>query len=128
MKSSCSFLKNKHPTSDKVTKALEGLNQLLTNLMLSTEKGCRKLWTGHYEFSPVIKGWLDRCHAYRQIIQLNMGKNVSNITNIKQFAERCGIHKPLQYSPTEPISLYKKYREKASNACWLNPLDEESIH
>ena len=50
--------------------ALEKIDLEMTRLMLSAEKKCRKLYTRHYEFSPPIKRWLDRCHAYRALIRL----------------------------------------------------------
>ena len=50
--------------------ALNELDKLMTRLMLEAEKKCRKVYACHHDFSPEVKGWLDRCHAYRQLISL----------------------------------------------------------
>ena len=54
-----------YPLSDEAAKALEAIDRLVTSLMLQAEKGCQKLQANHYKFSPQVKTWLDRCHAYR---------------------------------------------------------------
>lgn len=59
------------PISAETAKVLEKINLEVTKLMLSAEKKCRKLYIKHYEFSPPIKQWLDRCHTYRALIKLN---------------------------------------------------------
>ena len=50
-------------TTDKLSTeaavALEEIDQQLTSLMLKAEKGCRKLYKNHYEFSPPVKMWLN---------------------------------------------------------------------
>ena len=43
---------------------LNELDKLMTRLMLEAEKKCRKVYACHHDFSPQVKGWLDRCHAY----------------------------------------------------------------
>ena len=77
-----------YPVSEEVATALEKLDVLMTQLMLQAEKKCRKLRAGHYEFSPVIKGWLGKCHAYKQLIrlQLNGATSKINVGNLKRFA------------------------------------------
>ena len=57
------------PASKEVKETLEQLDQLVVELMLLSERKCRKICAAHYEFSPVIKEWLDRCHAFRQLIR-----------------------------------------------------------
>ena len=59
---------------------------------------CRKLNAGHYEFSPQVKEWLDRYHAFRALLRLKSGKKVRNKGNAKRFAQRCGIPNPMQHS------------------------------
>ena len=92
------------PVSEEAAEALEKIDLEMTRLMLSAEKKCRKLYTKHYEFSPPIKQWLDRCHAYRALIRLNIKFKEAgsrkpwsvsmNVSNIYRSAERCGINKP----------------------------------
>ena len=56
--------------AEEAEDVLEELDQLMTKLMLDAEKKCRKLYAAHYEFSPQVKCWLDRCHAYENLIKL----------------------------------------------------------
>ena len=53
------------PISLEAERALNKLDQLMTRLMLEAEKKCRKVYACHHDFSPEVKGWLDRCHAYQ---------------------------------------------------------------
>ena len=71
--------------------------------MLSSEKGCRKIRTGHYKFSPAVKNYLDRCHALKWLLQyrskINKGQATKiNTANMKQFAKRNGIEDPMTFS------------------------------
>ena len=65
------------PVSEEAAEALEKIDLKMTHLILSAEKKCRKLYTKHYEFSPPIKRWLDRCHAYRALIRLERNSSRS---------------------------------------------------
>ena len=51
--------KELHSVADFVAEeakdVLEELNQLMTKLMLESEKKCRKFYASHYEFSPQVK-------------------------------------------------------------------------
>ena len=80
-----------YPVSKEAASALEKMDQLMEGLMLAAEKKCRKLNAGHYEFSPEVKEWLDRCQAFRALLRLKSGKKVRNEGNVKRFALRCGI-------------------------------------
>ena len=95
-----------YPVSEEATKALEGLDQLMENLMLESEKKCRKLNAGHYEFIPQVKEWLDRCHAFWALMGLKSGKKLGNKGNVKRFAQRCGIPNPMQHSRKELAGMY----------------------
>ena len=44
-----------HPASDDAHVTLEVLDNQMEELMISSEKGYRKIYVGHYEFSPVVK-------------------------------------------------------------------------
>ena len=74
---------------------MEELDRLMVELMRLLERKCRNICAIHYEFSPVIKEWLDRCHAFRQLLRLKLGKTVGNSANIKRFACRCGLEKDI---------------------------------
>ena len=87
---------------------LEELDRLIVELMKISEQKCRNICAAHYEFSPVIKEWLDRCHAFRQLLRLRLDIKVGNSANIKQFARRCGLQQEIRL-PTE--TLYKRYTE-----------------
>ena len=102
-----------YPVTEEVATALEKLDVLMTQLMLKAEKKCRKLRAGHYEFSPMIKGWLDKSHAYKQLIRLQLNGSNSKIIvgNLKRFARRCGIDNPLDLSRAELGGLYRECRE-----------------
>ena len=52
---------------EQAEEALEKIDKVLTMLMLEAEKKCRKLYAAHYEFSPPVVCWLDRCHAYQNL-------------------------------------------------------------
>ena len=66
---------------------LEQLDQLIVELMLLSERKCRNICAAHYEFSPAIKEWLDRCHAFQQLIRLKSRKRVGNPANVRRFAK-----------------------------------------
>ena len=99
-----------YPVSEEAAKALEGMDQLMEDLMLAAEKKCRKLNAGHYEFIPQVKEWLDRCHAFRALLRLKLGKKVRNKGNVKRFALHCGIPNPMQYSEKETARMYQQCR------------------
>ena len=78
--------------------------------MLGAEKRCHKLSAGHNEFSPQVKEWLGRCHAFRAIMWLKTGKKVRNKGNVKRFAWQCGIINPMQHSESELTTMYRECR------------------
>ena len=77
--------------------------------MLGAEKRCHKLNAGHYEFSPQVKEWLDRCHVFifRALLWLKTGKKVRNRENVKRFARKYGIINPMQHSESKLATIYK---------------------
>ena len=83
---------------------------LTEKLILQAKKRCHKLNLGYYEFSPQVKKWLDRCHAFRALLRLQTGKKIKNKGNVKRFAQRCGINNPMQYSVGELATMYKECR------------------
>ena len=62
------------PARKEVSEMLEILNKEMTELMLISEKECRKLNAGHYEFSTDIQIWINQCHTFQQFIQEIQGK------------------------------------------------------
>ena len=96
------------PATQEVKNTLEELDRLIVELMKISERKCRNICAAHYEFSPVIKEWLDRCHAFRQLLRLRLDIKVGNSANIKRFVRRCGLQQEIRL-PTE--TLYKRNAE-----------------
>ena len=116
------------PASKEAEVALEKLDKEMSKLMLTAEKDCRKLYACHYEFSPDVKLWLDKCHSYRALIRLNLKyeqigsrdpkkiKKVfkkGNPANIFRTASNCGIQDPQTIGLKELYYRYKSCREHA---------------
>ena len=88
--------------SREAEEALEMIDKVMLDLMLSAEKYCRKMYANHYRFNPPVKLWLNRCHLYRALIQMkakmkkkgttNPKKTNMNMSNIFQAVEQCGIN------------------------------------
>ena len=101
-----------HPASADARSALEVLNNQMEQFMLSSEKGCRKIQVEHYEFSPAVKSYLDRCHALKWLLQprckINRGQATNiNTANMKRFAKRNGIENPMTLSTSVLEEMYK---------------------
>ena len=111
------------PASREAVEALEKIDKEMTKLMLRAEKGCRKLYAQHYDFSPQVKRWLDRCHAYRALIRLqnemkdkgtrDPKKLNKNVANIYRSAFRCGIEDARALELPELHVRYAQCREHA---------------
>ena len=63
-----------------------------TEIRKHTEIKCRKILTLDCKFSPPVKLWYDRIHAYRQQFRLQEGKANSS-RNIDHFARQNNIKK-----------------------------------
>ena len=61
-----------YPLSQEAADALEKIDREMEAQMLHAEKKCQKFYANHYEFSPTVKKWLDRCHSYRALIRLKL--------------------------------------------------------
>ena len=48
---------------------LNRLDQEITEMMLGTEKNCRKLYRGAYEFSPEVKSWIEKGRAIQGLLR-----------------------------------------------------------
>ena len=72
----------------------------LTEIRQHAESNCRKILTPACKFSPPVKLWYDRIHAYRQLIRLQEGET-NNGRNIYRFASQNNIEKSEQLSREE---------------------------
>ena len=70
--------KNSRLSSIRRGSQLIGIDQLTSNLMQCSEKKWYKLHARQCEFTPKSKWWLDRCHAFRQLLRIQTGKKVRN--------------------------------------------------
>jgi hypothetical protein len=69
------------------------LYKQMMEIRIHAEKNCRKILRPHNDFSPTIKMWYDRIHAYLQLIRMKEGKT-NNMGNILQFAQHQHINNP----------------------------------
>lgn len=98
------------PIASEAKAALEALDRTVSELMHTAEKGCRKLRAQHYDFSPEVRTWIDRCHAYKQLIGYHTAPQNMNVGNMKRFARRCGIPDPLSLQLSQLVVDYKACR------------------
>ena len=91
-----------YPLNKEAAAALEKIDKEMEGYMLHAKKKCRKFYANHYDFSPTVKLWLDRCHLYKALIKLKLKMEELNTTNPKRIkdgnpantyrtAGRCGI-------------------------------------
>jgi hypothetical protein len=74
------------------TMILKLYNQM-TEIRVHAKKKCRKILQPDDNFSPTIKMWYDRIHAYLQLIRMKEGKT-NNTANILYFAQCQHINNP----------------------------------
>jgi hypothetical protein len=72
----------------------------MSEIRVHAEKDCRKILRPESDFSPTIKMWYDRIHAYLQLIRLKEGK-ATNARNIVRFAKRNHIERPIELTMEE---------------------------
>ncbi len=56
------------------------LYKQMTKIRIHAEKGCRKILRPESGFSPTVKMWYDRIHAYLQLIRMKGGKTKTQAT------------------------------------------------
>jgi hypothetical protein len=56
------------------------LYKQMTKIRIHAEKGCRKILRPESDFSPTVKMWHDRIHAYLQLIRMKEGKTKTQAT------------------------------------------------
>ncbi|KAK1748959.1 hypothetical protein QTG54_000898 [Skeletonema marinoi] len=107
------------PTKD-VEEGMEKLDNLVEEIMLQAEGQCRIIYPAHYEFSPAVKGWLDKCHALQWLLRYHQGKKV-NGGNMRRFAMRNGIKHPMRLSVTDLVEMYHNCKEQARHYMAQSP-------
>ena len=86
-----------YPVPKWLEERMVKVHSQLTEIKQYAERKCRKILTLACEFSPPVKLWYDRIHAFRQLIRQQEGKT-NNGGNIYHFARRNNIEKPEQLS------------------------------
>jgi hypothetical protein len=81
------------------TMILKLYNQM-TEIRVHAKKKCRKILRPDGNFSPMIKMWYDRIHAYLQLTRMKEGKT-NNTANILCFAWRHHINNPKELTMEE---------------------------
>ena len=76
------------PVSQEAKQAMEKLDKEMSKLMLQAKKDCRKLYANHYDFSPDVKLWLDKCHSYQALIKLQNKLEEAGIRDPKKLKDR----------------------------------------
>ena len=122
------------PASADVKEALERIDNEMEEMMLASEKSCRKLYAGHYEFSPTVQHWLKRCHAYRALIKLSDAMDKAgtrspkhpdlrrkNSANTYRSAERAGILRAAELSRDDLLLQYGYCREQTKQLLAESP-------
>ena len=80
--------------------ALDQLDKDITAVMMGAEKRCRKMYRGAYEFSPPVKGWIEKGSAIQALIKYRQ-TGTGNGDNVKRATRRAGL------KDTNPISTGK---------------------
>jgi len=68
--------------------------------MSHAEKKCRRIKNGRIPFSPESSVWIRRRQAYEALLR-RLRNKVRNWSNLRRFAQRCGIQKPFHLTRTE---------------------------
>jgi len=122
------------PASTETTAALEKIDRQLESMMLSAEKSCRKKYAAHYEFSPTVQFWINRCQVYRALIKLREKMDTAgtcdpkhpmlkrqNIRNIYRRAERSGIIAAKKLTLRELMMQYGACRSQTKSLLSESP-------
>ena len=122
------------PASAEVSEALERIDREMENMMLASEKSCRKMYACHYEFSPTVQFWINRCQAYRELIKLrgkmdelntrdrrHSGLRRRNVANVYRRAERAGIQRAPSLSRQDLLLQYGACRTQTKSLLAESP-------
>ena len=84
-----------NPTPPWLTSMMIKLYSQMDQIRIHAEKQCRNFKTPDAEFSPTIKHWYDRIHAYMDLLKLKQGhKKFTNKGNVRRKARGKGISNP----------------------------------
>ena len=108
------------PPSEEVVSKMEILDNMIEEEMLRAEAKCRVLYPAHYEFSPAIQSWMDKCHLLKWILRYHQGKKV-NWGNLRRFAKRKGMEECLRYPVDEVVQLYKETKARTRELMAASP-------
>ena len=114
------------------------LYKQMTEIRIHAEKHCRKILRPDNDFSPTIKMWYNRIHAYLQLIRMKEGK-MNNSGNILRFACRQHIANPgkltmeelkdgLQFARIRRLELRKQakgLRKVHLQNCLINSMEKK---
>ena len=89
-----------YPSPNWLRAMIIKLYKQMMEIRVHAEKDCRKILRPESNFSPTIKMWYERIHAYLQLIRLKEGK-ASNASNIVRFAKRTHIERPAELTMEE---------------------------
>ena len=89
-----------YPSPNWLRAMIIKLYKQMMEIRVHAEKDCRKILRPESNFSPTIKMWYERIHAYLQLIRLKEGK-ASNASNIVRFSKRTYIERPAELTMEE---------------------------
>ena len=87
-------------SNDLVRWKVNRIDRESNQYMSRAEKKCRKIKNGRIPFSPESSVWIRRRQAYEALLR-QLQNNVRNWSNLRRFAQRCGIKKPFQLKKEE---------------------------
>lgn len=87
-------------SNDLVRWKTNRLDQESNQYMSRAEKKCRRIKSGRIPFSPESSIWIRRRQAYEGLLR-RLHDKVRNWSNLRRFAQRCGIQKPFQLKKNE---------------------------
>ena len=71
-------------------KALNRLDQEITEMILGAKRKCRKLYQGVYEFSQEVKSWIEKGRAIQGLLRHRQTRK-RNGGNARRVARRAGL-------------------------------------
>jgi len=116
------------PPSEEVQNLMEKLDNLIEEIILRSEKGCRQLYAAHYEFSPPIQRWLDKCHLLKWLLRYHQGRRV-NAGNMRRFAKKLGMASCTRMEVDDVVHLYREAKERTKDLMAESPyLRKQFLH
>ena len=75
---------------DTSRRTLNRLDQEMTEMISGTERKCRKLYRGAYEFSPEVKGWIEKGRTIQGLLR-HRQTGAGNGGNARRASRRAGL-------------------------------------